>query len=705
MAANIQDLLQCPICLCQLKQPRILPCFHSFCEKCLDTHIQISSQGSQSYFPCPSCRIITKTPNTHSKKFPRDFRLIKFMDVLKSVVGKNNKSLCDICSLEDKYENAVSFCSECRKHFCFDCERSHRSKSCLSSHMLLNVNREESANQTTRYCNSHQDEELRFMCHTCDLDLCVVCVIKDHTDHSVIGRDVQIQNNQRLIAATFQNLHHKIWKIHEDLFNLTCFEGRLKGRYAESKYQIQKQARKLMQRILGDEKKYLKELDETFLEKRTEVDELKNIFRTDLTQLEIFQSQLSCLLSSAELDAGHQDQLLERINSLETETTLENSPILQTFKRFVPGGLFQLGKFEEISLEQDTNHISNFALVSMSDTTTMANGETLLSRSQSLNILEDLNPIIVKTPHRLSDESGINDTADERAAMHDQSGTNKNKRFVQRYAVSVHPICTFGRQGDSSQQLCLPYNICFTNNDEIIVAENGNKRIQIFDKYGHSLKIIGQGDMIPRGVTLLNSKEIAITDELTKGVKIYNIKGELLRDFMPRCMTLPYGITSAQNGDFLFTDMVFETVSVIKQDGELRYQFGGHGCSDNYFDNPGNLIVDRRDRILVSDSSNHSIKVFTKHGHFLFKFGSYGTGPGKLRYPKGLAIDLYGNILVVDSGNDRVVMFSKEGSYMGIVLDKSHGLQRPTGLCLSKTNLLAVSMPDISEIRVFAISS
>ncbi|OWF49734.1 uncharacterized protein LOC110451322 [Mizuhopecten yessoensis] len=63
------QLLECPICLEQMRSPKSLPCLHSFCEECLSTYIVTDLSGEMAAvtsFPCPVCRKIT-SPVNHSE--------------------------------------------------------------------------------------------------------------------------------------------------------------------------------------------------------------------------------------------------------------------------------------------------------------------------------------------------------------------------------------------------------------------------------------------------------------------------------------------------------------------------------------------------------------------------------------------------------------------------------------------------------------
>lgn len=43
-ASNLDDLLQCPICLDILQDPKVLDCQHTFCANCLKVHHESSAR-------------------------------------------------------------------------------------------------------------------------------------------------------------------------------------------------------------------------------------------------------------------------------------------------------------------------------------------------------------------------------------------------------------------------------------------------------------------------------------------------------------------------------------------------------------------------------------------------------------------------------------------------------------------------------------
>ncbi|XP_043556360.1 tripartite motif-containing 13 [Chiloscyllium plagiosum] len=58
-----EEELTCPICCCLLEDPRVLPCSHNFCKRCLEGILEGNGRGMHSKIPfkCPTCRKETPT--------------------------------------------------------------------------------------------------------------------------------------------------------------------------------------------------------------------------------------------------------------------------------------------------------------------------------------------------------------------------------------------------------------------------------------------------------------------------------------------------------------------------------------------------------------------------------------------------------------------------------------------------------------------
>lgn len=75
------SILDCPICNEMFETPRILPCQHTICEKCLSSHIRdVTRNGSKAprEFPCPVCKRNTKLKNATT--FQKNLTITALLD-------------------------------------------------------------------------------------------------------------------------------------------------------------------------------------------------------------------------------------------------------------------------------------------------------------------------------------------------------------------------------------------------------------------------------------------------------------------------------------------------------------------------------------------------------------------------------------------------------------------------------------------------
>ncbi|CAF2836353.1 unnamed protein product [Rotaria sp. Silwood2] len=74
-ASNIDDLLQCPICLEIFHDPKVLDCQHTFCANCLKVHLSSSSSilRTPNAIDCPVCRRRSNLINNSIDSLPGNY--------------------------------------------------------------------------------------------------------------------------------------------------------------------------------------------------------------------------------------------------------------------------------------------------------------------------------------------------------------------------------------------------------------------------------------------------------------------------------------------------------------------------------------------------------------------------------------------------------------------------------------------------------
>ena len=115
LSSEKRESLVCPLCLDVFKDPKLLSCSHSFCEKCLEDLIQRHTDGS---FPCPSCRKDIEIP----AEGPSAFQSNHYITADELEKARNETEA--LCSLHPK-KNLSMFCIECDALICMDCKLGH----------------------------------------------------------------------------------------------------------------------------------------------------------------------------------------------------------------------------------------------------------------------------------------------------------------------------------------------------------------------------------------------------------------------------------------------------------------------------------------------------------------------------------------------------------------------------------------------------
>ena len=117
--SDVAYLLECGICLEEHKDPRALPCLHSFCLRCLKQHIS-ATKARDGSFHCPKCRDKFTPPEGDVEKFPRNFFLNSLKDTQRST-SKHLKGPVVPTQCEPHKNKPDWYCQTCNLPGCAEC--------------------------------------------------------------------------------------------------------------------------------------------------------------------------------------------------------------------------------------------------------------------------------------------------------------------------------------------------------------------------------------------------------------------------------------------------------------------------------------------------------------------------------------------------------------------------------------------------------
>ncbi|XP_041969622.1 brain tumor protein isoform X1 [Aricia agestis] len=243
------------------------------------------------------------------------------------------------------------------------------------------------------------------------------------------------------------------------------------------------------------------------------------------------------------------------------------------------------------------------------------------------------------------------------------------KSQIKRQKMIYH--CKFGEFGVMEGQFTEPSGVAVNAQNDIIVADTNNHRIQIFDKEGRFKFQFGEcgkrdGQLLyPNRVAVVRtSGDIIVTERSpTHQIQIYNQYGQFVRKFGANILQHPRGVTVDNKGRIVVVECKVMRVIIFDQVGNVLQKFG---CS-KHLEFPNGVVVNDKQEIFISDNRAHCVKVFNYEGIYLRQIG----GEGVTNYPIGVGINAAGEILIADNHNNfNLTIFTQDGQLVSALESK-----------------------------------
>ena len=262
-------------------------------------------------------------------------------------------------------------------------------------------------------------------------------------------------------------------------------------------------------------------------------------------------------------------------------------------------------------------------------------------------------------------------------------------------------------QGEVPQ---FPAGIAVNSKGVVAVADLKGHCILVFDETGKFVRKLGSyGDKDgqlnkPDDLTFLNDDEILVADQCNHRIQQLNVQtGNFVKSFGKEGsgdgeFVSPVGVCITGDGRFIVvTEFANSRIQVFTMDGEPVFKFGDSG--PERLDHPLSCVC-YEEKFIVTDRNNNCVKVFDGKGQFLYKFGEKGNGDGQLNSPCGLCVDKHGNLLVCDPINGRIQQFSLEGTFTGKTSAKVT-LRGPWGVATMLDDRILISEYHKKEVKIW----
>jgi sugar lactone lactonase YvrE len=222
-----------------------------------------------------------------------------------------------------------------------------------------------------------------------------------------------------------------------------------------------------------------------------------------------------------------------------------------------------------------------------------------------------------------------------------------------------------GGKGRQLGAFTWPLGVAVDSKGRIIVSEAGNDRIQLLDPEGTwtsfgSTGRVNPGDFrLPAGLAVDDQDRIIVADEKNDRIQIcldngncsaFGERGSALGMF-----NTPRDVALASQNRILVTDYWNHRIQVCSYEGDCT-AFGGFGRDAGEFNQPAGIAVDHEDRVIIAESGNHRIQICSLNGECV-AWGEYGAGPGQFHSPQAAAVDEQNRLYIGELDNNRVQIF------------------------------------------------
>lgn len=262
------DLLKCGVCLERYRRPKLLPCFHTYCQQCVE-----KLADSKPSFPCPACRTVVVIPPGGAANLQANFYLEKDLAKQEAKEGK----MCQLCT---KGTQAQYKCVQCHQLYCAPCRGIHDSIESCTQHTILPVGGDVAAGRSEKEgvaietkCPKHKNQLLLLFCCRCEVSICIQCKLTSHDGHEtedVVDAGMKAKTSLKEEAGVLDQ-HRQL--LEAVLAKTDDFYGDLDKEKQAAEEEIRERKKQLQKMISQAEKEALKTVQSTA---EAVVDDLKD---------------------------------------------------------------------------------------------------------------------------------------------------------------------------------------------------------------------------------------------------------------------------------------------------------------------------------------------------------------------------------------------------------------------------------------------
>lgn len=681
-------MVETTCCKCEdpFMDPRILPCLHSFCLKCLQ-------KLSESTLQCPICDEVVPLPSSGVQALPKDHcsAYEAKIAILEQKI-ENGKEKCEYYAKTDGNE-AIAFCVQCNQFLCKECQDHHKKISKSSDHDILptgeRLSKVSESSAVNKYClqpffcSAHADEKLKYYCQECKKLICRDCIgSKLHKVHSAkcILVDEAADEEMESLKNSLSPSQAAVTKLDNAIDSCREITEKVKSR----KEEVDEMITSSLERV-----------------QKTLLDKNKTICDGKVSTLEIQERELAHIRDGL----AHALALIKDLSNYMPDQQLSTKDVISTRVDLL---LNQFQSADLIPLENDT------LLTQVDQESTIAEMIALCHLTEGVHAASstfesDIPPRVFagrectmeimardregKPLHCSGEKPEVRLEAPHGGGVECKCFANSNGTYTAQYiprsagqhklhvAISGQPIkaspltftvnqcrpyatltCQHGFSTNNN-----PYDIAIVDDGSLAVAECKSHTVSIYSKCS------GQDAYPP----------IAMCDERTQHLAFP--LGTGIAGHSSKQLDSPMGV--AVRGDILYVaEQGYQRIKTFSL--SLREELTTFG--EGKFISPRGISLDLEGNVFVADYGNNCIQVFKPDGSFHYSItADPANAETQFKNPWGIAFDNRGNLHIAANRCDSIKVYSPMGKY--ITTYGSGTISRPAGIAINGEGVIAIS--------------
>ncbi|XP_021362333.1 uncharacterized protein LOC110456101 [Mizuhopecten yessoensis] len=670
---------RCLICTTPYKDPRKLPCGHTFCYRCLTSYIEaehVTADEDRHYFPCPVCDApsapsdVSADVSTWAECFP-----INNLYLNPITAETSDVHLCAPCQRGKESNRAEVWCTDCGEKLCKQCRIYHERSKPSSNHRLVSVSTTVGGIcdvMVNEICPSHDGKQLDVYCVDHSVMCCGVCVSVSHRHCNNVKpiEDLvrKTKAGQHTRETEWKELREETKKmLDDDDLGVTLLTSTEKEVSAEMTNRIQ-QAKDKLDNLNATYQSDLADKCKALRKKISARRMCVNTFHTNAENSHLLMSHLD-------------QQISERHKFFIREQS--KNQISGHYRRMDQNTKKQPNRFD-ITLKLGTiiDEIMKMTTLGNVDVTS-----TISAVSQNANVcIGTMIETLLSTPSAstLADSTSTSDLTGSlqyltvKAAVDVWTGSVSCVKTVDESTLgeSVTPLLTGG---------------IFTDNNELLMTDYNNRRLLLFDdtySYVREFNINGHPTDIVRG-RAEDEVFVAVNDNEILKYQLRN--GQLTLINKISCPQGTWGISVLGDNILVGTD---GSVKVMT-DGKVTKSIKKRGGNTYITTSPSSATVYHR------DNNDVVCRRLDRHAE-VYRY----RDPG-LKDPIGIGLDRDDNVYVCGNHSGNVHLVSPDGSRGRVLVSKLSAINKPWCVVVhpTKQEFVVTSFQESTSLEVYRFNS